>query len=106
MRAVVGRHRAVAAILVAGLMLAACTTSGQPLKQPSWPAPADPMTLTTKAGLEATQSEHLNSHTHAHLHVFVDGNDVVVPSGIASTSRRPPASTRRRPRTGPRPSTT
>jgi hypothetical protein len=82
MRAVVGRHRAAAAILVAGLMLAACSTNAQPLKQPSWPAPAKPMALTTKAGLEATQSEHLNTHTHAHLHVFVDGEDVVVPSGI------------------------
>jgi hypothetical protein len=81
MREVVARRQAATAILVTGLMLAACATA-QPLKQPSWPAPADPMALTTKAGLEATQSEHLNTHTHAHLDVFVDGKDVVVPSGI------------------------
>jgi hypothetical protein len=86
MRAVVARRRAATAILVTGLIvtglvLAACATA-QPLKQPSWPAPPAPMALTTQAGLEATQSEHLNTHTHAHLHVFVDGNDVVVPSGI------------------------
>ena len=83
MRAVVGRRRGAAAILVAGLLLTACSKStSTPLKQPSWPAPPDPMTLTTKAGLEATQSEHLNTHTHAHLDVRVDGEDVVVPAGI------------------------
>lgn len=80
MRAVVGRRRAATAILIAGLMLSAC--SAQALKQPSWPAPPKPMDLAAQAGLEPTQSEHLNTHTHAHLDVFVDGKDVVVPSGI------------------------
>lgn len=82
MRGVVRRNRATAAILVVGLLLAACGRPASSLKQPSWPAPADPMALTTKAGLEATQSEHLNTHTHAHLDVRVDGEDVVVPAGI------------------------
>jgi hypothetical protein len=80
MRAVVVRHRA-AAILSAVLVLAACSRA-TPLEQPSWPAPPDPMALTTQAGLEATQSEHLNTHTHAHLDVLVDGKDVVVPASI------------------------
>jgi hypothetical protein len=83
MRAVVGWRGSAAAILVGGLLLTACsqaTTSS--LKQPSWPAPSDPMALSTKAGLEATQSEHLNTHTHAHLDVLVDGEAVVVPAGI------------------------
>jgi hypothetical protein len=82
MRGVVRRNRATAAILVVGLLLAACGRPASSLKQPSWPAPADPMALTTKAGLEATQSEHLNTHTHAHLDVRVDGEEVVVPAGI------------------------
>ena len=81
MRAIVGRRPGAAAIVVASLLLAACS-QGTPLKQPSWPAPPDPMTVTTKAGLEATQSEHLNTHTHAHLDIRVDGEDVVVPAGI------------------------
>jgi len=81
MRAVVARRRAATAILLAGMLLGACTAA-QPLKQPSWPAPPKPMALAAQAGLEPSQQEHLNTHTHSHLHVFVDGEAVVVPSGI------------------------
>lgn len=81
MRAVVGQHRATAAIVLACVLVSACTTA-HPLEQPSWPAPPKPMALAAQAGLEPTQQEHLNTHTHAHLHVFVDGEGVVVPAGI------------------------
>lgn len=80
MRAVLARRRAATAIVLAGMLLAACTA--HPLTQPSWPAPPKPMALAAQAGLEPTQQEHLNTHTHSHLHVFVDGEGVVVPSGI------------------------
>jgi hypothetical protein len=80
MRAVVTRCRAVTAILCAGLGLAAC--AAQPLTQPSWPAPPNPLALADEAQLESTEREYLTTHTHAHLDVFVDGQDVEVPSGI------------------------
>ena len=82
MRAVVRRRRAAAAILSTVLLLAACGSTAQPLRQPSWAAPPKPMDLAAQAGLEPTQSEHLNTHTHAHLDVIVDGKDVIVPAGI------------------------
>jgi hypothetical protein len=82
MRTVVGRRRGAVAFLGVGLLLAACGQPASSLKQPSWPAPSDPMALATQAGLEATQSEHLNTHTHAHLDVRVDGETVVVPAGL------------------------
>jgi hypothetical protein len=88
MRAVVGRRRGAAAILVVGLVLTACSQA-TPLEQPSWPAPSDPVALARQAGLEATQSEHLNTHTHAHLDVRVDGKDVVVPAGIGVDIKAP-----------------
>jgi hypothetical protein len=40
------------------------------------------MTLAQDAGLTPEPEEHLVTHTHAHLDVFVDGERVVVPSGI------------------------
>ena len=80
MRVDVTRRRAVTAILCAGLGLAGC--AAQPLTQPSWPAPPNPMALAGQGGLEPTEKEYLTTHTHAHLDVFVDGQDVEVPSGI------------------------
>jgi hypothetical protein len=81
MRAIVARRGAAMAVLVGCLILAACATP-KPLTQPSWPAPSDPMTLATQAGLVPTEKEHLTTHTHAHLDVIVDGQAVEVPSGI------------------------
>jgi len=49
---------------------------------PEWPAPDDPMALTAAAGLEPAVQEHLQTHRHSHLDVFVDGEPVVVPAGI------------------------
>ena len=47
-----------------------------------WPAPADPMKLTKKAGLTPETHEFLLLHVHAHLDVFVNGSPVTVPAGI------------------------
>lgn len=68
------------ALLIGLAMLAACSPA--PLAQPSWPAPSDPMARAEAAGLEPSEVEHLVTHLHAHLDVFVDGERVVVPSGI------------------------
>jgi hypothetical protein len=73
------RARASAA-LVGLLLLAAC--GSPPLTQPFWPAPVDAMARTEAAGLTAEPKEHLVTHTHAHLDVFVDGERVEVPSAI------------------------
>lgn len=76
-----GSRRGSFATACAGLLLAtACTPAA--LEQPSWPAPSDPMALAADAGLEATDREHLVTHTHAHLDVLVDGVPVPVPAGI------------------------
>ena len=80
MRVDVTRRGAVTAILCAGLVLAAC--AAKPLTQPSWPAPPNPMALAGEAGFESTDREYLTTHTHAHLDLFVDGQDVEVPAGI------------------------
>jgi hypothetical protein len=79
--------RAATAIVCAGLTLAAC--AAQPLKQPSWPAPSNPMALAVKAGFEPTEREYLITHTHAHLDLFVDGQRVKVPSGIGIDIKAP-----------------
>ena len=47
-----------------------------------WPAPADPMKLTEKAGLTPETHEFLLYHVHAHLDVLVNGTPVTVPAGI------------------------
>ena len=47
-----------------------------------WPAPADPVKLTRKAGLTPETHEFVFLHVHAHLDVFVNGRPVVVPAGI------------------------
>jgi hypothetical protein len=47
-----------------------------------WPAPPNPVELTTRAGLVPERAEFLQYHVHAHLDVFVNGKAVRVPSGI------------------------
>ena len=76
----VQRGAVCAAVLCAVVLVAAC--AAQPLAQPSWPAPSDPMALAAQAGLEPTDREYLMTHTHSHLDVLVDGQKVVVPAGI------------------------
>lgn len=47
-----------------------------------WPAPSDPLERTVEAGLEPAPKEYLVNHVHAHLDVFVDGEEILVPAGI------------------------
>jgi hypothetical protein len=74
------------------LALAGCGGGGKKTSVPAaptpakdaapWPAPADPMKLTVKAGLTPETHEFLFLHVHAHLDVFVNGMPVTVPAGI------------------------
>src|SRR5437870_12406736 len=80
MRAFPTRLGAAAAIVSAVVMLAAC--AAQPLKQPSWQAPADPMALAVKAGFQPTDREHLVTYTHAHLAHSADAHRLTVPPRI------------------------
>jgi hypothetical protein len=80
------------AICLVVLALAGCGGGGKtapvraaptPAKDAApWPAPADPMKLTVKAGLTPETHEFLLLHVHAHLDVFVNGRPVTVPAGI------------------------
>ena len=47
-----------------------------------WPAPANPMQLTRRAGLTPETHEFVFLHVHSHLDVFVKGKKVRVPAGI------------------------
>jgi len=47
-----------------------------------WDAPADSLAATAAAGLQPETHETLVHHVHAHLDVFVNGKQVVVPAGI------------------------
>jgi hypothetical protein len=50
---------------------------------PEWPAPDDPIDLTPEV------KEHLQTHRHAHLDVFVDGAAVTIPAGIGIDTTDP-----------------
>jgi hypothetical protein len=67
--------------LLAVLALAACQPSQVPTTE-HWPRPDDPMALAEAAGLTPEPEEHLDTHTHAHLDVFIDGEPILVPGGI------------------------
>jgi hypothetical protein len=54
-----------------------------------WEAPADPLAATAAAGLAAEFHETLTHHVHAHLDVFVNGKQVVVPAGIGINTADP-----------------
>ncbi len=47
-----------------------------------WPAPSDPLERTVAAGLEPAPKEYTDNHVHAHLDVFIDGGEILVPAGI------------------------
>jgi hypothetical protein len=47
-----------------------------------WPAPSDPMARARAAGLLPETHESFLHHVHAHLDVYLDGKQVVVPAGI------------------------
>lgn len=82
--------RVVCAAAAALLLLTACQPSApsvsygssEPLAQPSWPVPPDPMALAEEAGLVPETAEFLTTHHHAHLDLFVDGEPQVIPAGI------------------------
>ena len=64
---------------------ASAAASGSAVAGPAtviWPAPSNPLELAVEAGLEPAAKEHLATHSHAHLDVFIDGKEVVVPAGI------------------------
>lgn len=61
---------------------ATAPATAEPLAQPSWPAPPNPLELATEAGLEPGRKETLVFHVHAHLDVLVDGQPVQVPGGV------------------------
>lgn len=58
-----------------------------------WPAPPNPMELTTDAGLTPEIREFLDYHVHAHLDVFVNGKPVEVPGGIGIDIENPDVKT-------------
>ncbi|MEV0148928.1 MULTISPECIES: hypothetical protein [unclassified Nonomuraea] len=89
------RRRVGARVLVAGLAAVALTAAGVAVFQyarahaprpadggtPPWPVPADPMPGIRAAGLTPGPMGHAE-HYHAHLSVFVDGEEVEVPADI------------------------
>ncbi len=54
-----------------------------------WPAPSDPLVRTVQAGLEPAPKEFLANHVHAHLDVFVDGKEILVPAAIGINTKDP-----------------
>jgi hypothetical protein len=54
-----------------------------------WPAPSDPLERTVAAGLEPAPKEFKINHVHAHLDVFIDGQEIVVPAGIGINIKDP-----------------
>ena len=59
---------------------AAASPAGEPTLL--WPAPSDPLERTVEAGLEPAPKEFTINHVHAHLDVFIDGEEILVPAGI------------------------
>jgi hypothetical protein len=54
-----------------------------------WPAPANPMQLTRRAGLTPETHEFLALHVHSHLDVFLNGDPVTVPAAIGIETNDP-----------------
>ena len=77
---------------------AGTTTAPPPATNaPRWPAPANPLALTRKAGLKPEPHEFFAFHVHAHLDVIVDGRSVEVPPGIGIDIHDPGVQTGRSP---------
>jgi hypothetical protein len=76
----------VAIRVVGAIAIAACggddADGGSAKGFPEWPAPDDPIERTVEAGLTPEVKEHLETHRHSHLDVFVDGVAVPVPPAI------------------------
>jgi hypothetical protein len=61
---------------------AAAPTSSSPAEPAAWPAPANPMARASSAGLVPETAESLQFHVHAHLDVYVNGQQLTVPAGL------------------------
>jgi hypothetical protein len=61
---------------------APAASSSAPAAAVLWPAPPDPLERTVEAGLKPEPKEHLATHSHAHLDVFIDGAPIEIPAGI------------------------
>ncbi|HEV8697032.1 MAG TPA: hypothetical protein VGQ89_05005 [Candidatus Limnocylindrales bacterium] len=73
---------------------AASTASGaaaSPAGPPKllWPAPPDPLDRAVAAGLEPAPKEYKVNHVHAHLDVFIEGEEILVPAGIGINIKDP-----------------
>jgi hypothetical protein len=81
--------------LVTLVVISGCSSSKPKVAPPTtsdqmpWPAPPNPMALAVKAGLTPETAERLEYHVHAHLDVFVDGKQIVVPGGIGIDTTNP-----------------
>ncbi len=60
--------------------IAAASPAGGPTLL--WPAPSDPLERSVAAGLQLLAQEYTDNHVHAHLDVFIDGQEIIVPAGI------------------------
>jgi hypothetical protein len=93
-----------AALLALLLLVAACGSSTANLSDSEknaasaappvsgglpWDAPADPLAAIAAAGLVPESHETLIHHVHAHLDVYVNGRQVVVPAGIGIDTTDP-----------------
>ena len=54
-----------------------------------WAAPSDPHERAVAAGLELLPQEFTDNHVHAHLDVFIDGKEILVPAGIGINTEDP-----------------
>jgi hypothetical protein len=67
----------------------AATASPPPSGGLPWDAPANPLAAIAAAGLVPESHETLIHHVHAHLDVYVNGKQVVVPAGIGIDTTDP-----------------
>jgi len=91
-------HVTLAVLAATGLLAAGCSSAGSagtPQQAPSahstagqraaslpWDRPANQQARVKVAGLQLTSAETLDVHYHAHLDVFVNGQQVPVPAGL------------------------
>ena len=93
-----------AALLLLACALAGCGSGGgantavqaptRPAPKPTtgaapWPAPADPIQRTRRAGLTPETHEFLSLHVDSHLDVFVNGKPVTVPAAVGIETHDP-----------------
>lgn len=87
LRSMLGTAALLIGLAACGTTGPSATTTGGPqgsgtTAREIWPRPADAAARATAAGLGLEVREHLDTHLHAHLDVFLDGEPVLVPAGI------------------------